>query len=91
MAYTQMLVAAFPLTRATGRTDPETTVEALTEREQEILNLLAEGFSNQEIAGLLVIGLSTVKSHINSLYSKLGTHRRTQAIIIARDQGLLSG
>lgn len=91
MAYTQKLVAAFPLTRATGRTESEATVEALTEREQEILNLLAEGFSNQEIAGLLVIGLSTVKSHINSLYSKLGTHRRTQAIIIARDQGLLSG
>lgn len=91
MAYTQKLVAAFPLTSAARRTESGTTVEALTEREQEILHLLAEGFSNQEIAGLLVIGLSTVKSHINSLYSKLGTHRRTQAIIIARDRGLLSG
>jgi len=91
LAYTQKLVAAFPLTSATRRTETGTSVESLTEREQEILHLLAEGFSNQEIAGLLVIGLSTVKSHINSLYSKLGTHRRTQAIIIARDQGLLSG
>jgi LuxR family maltose regulon positive regulatory protein len=40
---------------------------------------------------MLVIAVSTVKSHINNLYGKLGVSRRTQAILIARDLGLLSG
>jgi LuxR family maltose regulon positive regulatory protein len=90
LAYTQNLLTLFSLPRARRRTETETIVEPLTDREQEILQLLAKGFSNREIADHLVIGLSTVKTHINSLYGKLGTHRRTQAILIARDQGLLS-
>ena len=90
LAYTQKLIAAIspPTTRKT--TDSGALVESLTKREQEILHLLAEGFSNREIADLLVIGISSVKSHINNLYGKLGTHRRTQVILIAREKGLLS-
>jgi LuxR family maltose regulon positive regulatory protein len=91
LAYTQKLLTVFspPTSRRTA--ESESFVEPLTDREQEILHLLADGFSNREIADRLVIGLSTVKSHINSLYGKLGAQRRTQAIIIARNQGLLSG
>jgi LuxR family maltose regulon positive regulatory protein len=63
--------------------------EPLSERELDILRLIATGRSNQEIAEILVIALSTVKSHINNLYSKLGTNRRTEAIAIARELGLL--
>ncbi len=91
LAYTQELLTVFSLPTAGRTTESGIIIEPLTDREQEILHLLAEGFSNREIADRLVIGLSTVKSHINSLYGKLGTHRRTQAIIIAQEQGLLSG
>jgi LuxR family maltose regulon positive regulatory protein len=65
-------------------------LEPLSERELEILRLIALGKTNKEIADTLVIAVSTVKSHINNLYGKLGTNRRTQAIAIARDLGLLS-
>ena len=65
-------------------------LEPLSERELEVLQLISIGLSNQEIADRLIIAVSTVKSHINSLYSKLGTHRRTQAIAMARDLGLIS-
>jgi len=74
--------------------DPQPPVErrdtfGLSAREREVLSLIADGLSNREIADRLVIALSTVKSHINNLYGKLGTQRRTQAISIARDLGLL--
>jgi LuxR family maltose regulon positive regulatory protein len=64
--------------------------EPLSDRELDIIRLVATGRSNQEIAEILVIALSTVKSHINNLYAKLGTNRRTEAIAIARDLGILS-
>lgn len=64
--------------------------EPLSERELEILRLIDDGLTNQEIAAQLVIAVSTVKSHINSLYGKLGAHRRTQAITIAKELGLLA-
>jgi LuxR family maltose regulon positive regulatory protein len=90
MAYADKLLAAFspptPFpTQASG-----TGIEPLSERELEILRLISKGLTNQEIAAMLVVAVSTVKSHINNLYGKLGTNRRTQAIAIARDLGLLS-
>src|SRR5205823_5426873 len=59
-------------------------VEPLTEREQEVLRLLAAGSSNQQIAAALVIQLSTVKKHVGSLLAKLGAESRTRAIAQAR-------
>jgi DNA-binding NarL/FixJ family response regulator len=55
----------------------------ITKRELEVLQLMAEGLSNKEIADRLFLSLSTVKSHSNNLFDKLGVQRRTQAI----DQG----
>jgi DNA-binding CsgD family transcriptional regulator len=52
----------------------------LSKREMEILNLLAEGHSNQEIADKLFVSLSTVKTHLQNLFQKLDVKRRTQAI-----------
>jgi ATP/maltotriose-dependent transcriptional regulator MalT len=64
-------------------------IDPLTKRELEVLHLIAAGLSNREIAERLFIGLSTVKKHINRMYSKLGVKRRTQAIIRARELNLL--
>ena len=61
----------------------------LTERELEILQLMAAGLSNREIADHLVIALSTVKRHVSNFYEKLGVTSRTQAVKAARELYLL--
>jgi predicted ATPase/DNA-binding CsgD family transcriptional regulator len=63
--------------------------EPLTEREFDILTLMADGFSNAEIAERLVIGLETVRWYTKQIYTKLDVHSRTQASMRARDLGLL--
>jgi LuxR family maltose regulon positive regulatory protein len=63
--------------------------EPLTEREIELLSLIAQGLSNQEIARRLFISLPTVKWHTSNIYGKLGVRSRTQAVIQARSLGVL--
>jgi DNA-binding NarL/FixJ family response regulator len=63
---------------------PPAIGEVLTEREREILRLLAQGRSNQEIGGALVISVGTVKNHVSSILGKLGARDRTQAVIVAQ-------
>jgi LuxR family maltose regulon positive regulatory protein len=65
-------------------------VESLSERECEVLRLLAEGLSNNQIAGRLYLTVRTVKFHTGNIYRKLGVKRRTEAIVQARSMGLLS-
>jgi LuxR family maltose regulon positive regulatory protein len=64
-------------------------VEPLTSRETEVLRLLGEGYSNQQIAEALVVTLNTVKKHASSIYGKLGVRSRTQAVVRAQELGLL--
>ena len=64
-------------------------VEPLTERELEVLQLLAEELSNAEIGQRLFISLPTVKSHTRNIYGKLGVHSRKQAVAQARALGIL--
>jgi LuxR family maltose regulon positive regulatory protein len=64
-------------------------VEPLSERELEVLRLVAAGLTNQAIADRLFIAVSTVKSHTNSIYGKLGVRNRTQPIAQARAMDLL--
>ncbi|ETP69092.1 LuxR family transcriptional regulator [Planococcus glaciei] len=64
--------------------------EDLTDREMEILLLLANGYTNQEIADELFIALKTVKTHVSNLLSKLEVHDRTQAVIYAFQHKLVS-
>jgi len=66
-----------------------TLVEPLSEREVEILRLIAAGMSNQEITEKLIIAMSTLKTHINHIYAKLDVRSRTQAIVRARALNLL--
>src|SRR5205085_11082257 len=64
--------------------------EPLTERELEVLHLVAEGDSNQDIARKLVVTLATVKTHINHIFGKLGAESRVQVVARARAVGLLA-
>jgi len=61
----------------------------ISPREYEVLQLMADGLSNQEIANRLFISLNTVKTHISNLYLKLDVQRRTQAIQKAKERGLI--
>ena len=65
-------------------------IEPLSKRELEILSLMAQGLSNQEIAQQIFISTQTVKVHIRNIYGKLGVSNRLQAISKARVLGLLT-
>ncbi len=62
----------------------------LSERELDVLRLMAQGMSNLDISTALSIGESTVKSHVNRILSKLGVNDRTQAVIVAVRRGIVS-
>jgi DNA-binding NarL/FixJ family response regulator len=77
-----------PLSQA-GSTNPQPLIESLTDREMEVLRLLAEGLSNREIAERLVITEGTVKNHVSNLIAKLNVRDRTQVILKAQEFGLI--
>lgn len=84
--YDGEILAAFDVSPAASL--PE-GVEPLSEREIEVLCLLAAGLSNSQIADQLVVSVSTVKSHVHHISSKLGAANRTEAVSLARQFGLL--
>jgi DNA-binding NarL/FixJ family response regulator len=68
---------------------PDSARETLTEREEEVLNLVAEGLTNKAIASQLHISDHTVKFHVNSIMTKLGAQSRTDAVVRATRLGLI--
>ena len=68
---------------------PAAALDQLTERETDVLRLLAQGQSNQEIAGNLHISMTTVRSHVSNILMKLGVSNRTQAALVARERQLV--
>lgn len=88
--YASKLLAAFPAQEPapTYQIRSEEMVEPLSERELEVLQLIAEGLSNQEIATRLVLSLNTIKGHTRKIYNKLGVNSRTQAVAKAKTLGI---
>jgi LuxR family transcriptional regulator, maltose regulon positive regulatory protein len=64
-------------------------IEPLSDREIEVLQLIADGYSNQQVAEQLFISLGTVKAHTASIYRKLDVRSRTQAVAVARELKLI--
>jgi len=83
---TRRLVEEFSRRRA-GAPPPE--LESLTEREREVMTLVARGLSNAEIAARLVVSDHTVKTHVARVLSKLGLRDRTQVVVAAYESGLV--
>jgi len=85
---TRRLIAEFAALGA-PRAPTRRRLEELTERETEVLGLLARGLSNAEVAGRLVVSEQTVKTHVGRVLMKLGLRDRAQAIVYAYETGLV--
>ena len=94
-AYVAKLLAAFggpeplELKAEPTYTHAQPLIEPLSERELDVLRLLATGLSNPEIANELVVAVSTVRSHCKSIYGKLNVHGRWDAVRRAEELGLI--
>ncbi|WP_333779262.1 response regulator transcription factor [Streptomyces sp. IBSBF 3136] len=86
---TRRLIAEFSRLDGSPRPPLRQRVGELTERETEVLALIAQGLSNAEIAGRLVVAEQTVKTHVGRILVKLGLRDRTQAAVFAYESGLV--
>jgi DNA-binding NarL/FixJ family response regulator len=86
---TRKVVAEFARLGQTRRSGSAKLAEPLSGREEEVLRLLADGYSNREIAGRLFLAEGTVKNYVSSILGKIGARDRTQAALKARELGLL--
>ena len=85
---TRRLIAEFARMGA-PRTPTRKQIDGLTERESEVLALVARGMSNAEIADHLVVAEQTIKTHVGRILMKLGLRDRTQAVVLAYESGLV--
>ncbi|GFE12191.1 DNA-binding response regulator [Streptomyces glebosus] len=86
---TKRLIAEFSRVTSSPRAPLKERVGDLTERETEVLSLIAQGLANGEIAERLVLAEQTVKSHVGRILSKLGLRDRTQAAVFAYETGVV--
>jgi DNA-binding NarL/FixJ family response regulator len=85
---TRKLIADY-VSRPVTRPDP-TTLSGLTERELDVMRLVAQGLSNAEVAAELFLGEQTVKTHVSRILAKLGLRDRTQIVVAAYESGLVT-
>jgi LuxR family maltose regulon positive regulatory protein len=88
-AYASELLSHFGTDAPINSSQLDALIEPLTERELEVLRLIAQGLSNNEISERLFLALSTVKGHTQIIFEKLDVQRRTEAVARARELGLL--
>ncbi|MFE1907347.1 response regulator [Streptomyces gardneri] len=91
-AVTRRLIAEFA-ERAGGagrQPDPSPRLNALTEREREVLGLVGAGLSNDEIAGRLVLSPATAKTHVSRIMTKLAVRDRAQLVVLAYESGMIT-
>jgi DNA-binding NarL/FixJ family response regulator len=86
---TRRLISEFALMRPRLEAESSAALAALTPRETQVLRLVAEGLSNQEISARLMVAEETVKTHVSRVLSKLGLRDRTQAVVTAYESGLV--
>ncbi|MFF3995298.1 response regulator [Streptomyces cyaneofuscatus] len=86
---TKRLITEFSRTAGAPRAPLKERIGDLTERETEVLSLVAAGLSNAEIAGQLILAEQTVKTHVGRILVKLGVRDRTQAAVFAYESGLV--
>jgi len=90
--YIQQLLAAFPAGESEVedyQSDPSGLIEPLSEREKDVLQLVAKGLTNKVIADKLYLSIHTIKTHTRNIYGKLGVNNRTQAVNKARTLGII--
>ena len=93
--YVRKLLAAFDVWKhgrmGEKRPSPHTPalIEPLSDRELDVLHLLADGQTNQEIAQALCVSVNTIKTHLKNIYRKLGVNSRREATAKAKKQGLV--
>jgi DNA-binding NarL/FixJ family response regulator len=83
------LVAAVLDVHPSGRTGAQALPDELSEREAEVLKLIAAGLSNTEIAVALFVSQATVKTHVNHIFAKTGARDRAQAVRYAYQHGMV--
>jgi DNA-binding NarL/FixJ family response regulator len=86
---TRRLIERFAGLPAERRTDPQ-VLGRLTEREREVLTLVAQGLSNAEIAARIFVSHATAKTHVGRVLTKLGAHDRAQLVMLAYETGLVT-
>ncbi|WP_151480505.1 response regulator [Streptomyces albicerus] len=85
---TRRLIAEFA-SRVKGP-EPDPRLDVLTDREREVMRMVAAGLTNDEIAARLVLSLSTAKTHVSRIMTKLGARDRSQVVVLAYESGMVS-